>query len=74
MGKLERSGRVEGDWDRQTDVEDVGYDQERPRSISNERVDETNAPRRRNSPGGRLGEPEASRGVEGVQDRGTVVN
>jgi hypothetical protein len=48
--------------------------QERPRSVSNERVDEANAPRRRNSPGSLLGEPEASRGVEGVRDRGTVVD
>ena len=28
MGKLERSRSIKGDWDRQTDVEDVGYDQE----------------------------------------------
>ena len=28
MGELERSRSVEGDWDRQTDVEDVGYDQD----------------------------------------------
>jgi hypothetical protein len=48
--------------------------QERPTSFSNERVDETNAPRRRNSPGSCLGEPEASRGVEGVRERGTVVD
>jgi hypothetical protein len=48
--------------------------QEHPRRVRNERVDETNAPRRRNSPGGHLGEPEASRGVEGVRDRGTVVD
>jgi hypothetical protein len=48
--------------------------QERPRSVSNERVDEANAPRRRNNPGSHLGEPEASRGVEGVWDRGTVVD
>jgi hypothetical protein len=53
---------------------DLQNDRERPRSISNERVDETNAPHRRNSPGGHLGEPEASRGVKGVQDRGTVVD
>ena len=48
--------------------------QQRPRSVSNERVDETNAPCQRNSLDGHLGEPEASRGVEGVRDCGTVVD
>ena len=47
---------------------------EPPRSVSDERVNRTNAPCRRNGPGGHLGEPEASRGVEGVQDRGMVVD
>ena len=49
-------------------------DPERPRSVSNKRVDETNAPCQRNGPGGHLGEPEASRGVKGIWDRETVVD
>ena len=55
-------------------MDDSQSHQERPRSVSDERVDRTNAPYRRNGLGGHLGEPEASRGVEGVRDRGTVVN
>ena len=53
---------------------DLQNDPEHPRSVSNKRVDRTNAPCRRNGPGGHLGEPEASRGVEGVWDRETVVD
>ena len=49
-------------------------DPERPRSVSDKRVDRTNAPCRRNGPSGHLGEPEASRGVEGVRDRKMVVD
>ena len=53
---------------------DPQNDPEGPKSVSDERVDETNAPCRRNGPGGHLGEPEASRGVEGVRNCGKVVD
>ena len=44
------------------------------KSVSDERIDRMNAPCQRNSPGGHLGEPEASRGVEGVRDCRMVVD
>ena len=55
-------------------TDDSQSHQERPRSVRNQRVDETNAPCQRNGPGGHLSEPEASRGVEGVQNCGKVVD
>jgi hypothetical protein len=71
-------GKARGDPDRPDGETAVPGDfqrpQERPTSVSIERVDDANAPRRRHSPGSHLGEPEASRGVEGVRDRGTVVD
>ena len=47
---------------------------ERPRSVSNKHIDEMNAPCQRNGPGGHLGKPERSRGVEGVRDHRMVVD
>ena len=55
-------------------TDDSQSHQERPRSFRNQHVNETNAPCRRNGPGGHLGEPEASRGVEGVRHCGKVVD
>ena len=47
--------------------------QERPRKVRNERVDETDAPRRDWPPGGHLGHREESEDVEGDRERRKVV-
>jgi hypothetical protein len=65
---------VEGDSDRGTVVDSAEHDGMCPSSRRNEREDKTNAPHQRNSPEGHLGEPEVSRGVEGVRDRESVVD
>jgi hypothetical protein len=65
---------IEGDSDRGTVVDSAEHDGMCPSSRRNEREDKTNAPHRRNSPEGHLGEPEVSRGVEGVRDRESVVD
>ena len=45
-----------------------------PRNVSNERVDQTDAPGRDRSPGGHRGEQEESEVIEGVRDHETVAN
>ena len=49
-------------------------DQECPRSVRNQRVDETDAPGRDRAPGGHRGEQEASRAAKGDPDRINVVD
>ena len=53
----------------ETNCNSFQMSQQRSRSISNEHVDETNAPDRRKRPGGHLGEPKASRDVESDLER-----
>ena len=48
--------------------------QEGPKSVSNERVDETDAPGQDRAPGGHRGEQEASRAAKGDPDRTNVVH
>ena len=61
----EAFGGVEDNSGGKTIVEDVEYNEIGPSSNWNERVDEMNAPRRKNRPGGHMVEPEALKGVEG---------
>ena len=53
---------------------EVHRDPECHRGKTNEHVIETNTSRRDRGPRGHMGKLERSRGVEGVRDRGTVVN
>ena len=65
MGELERSRGVEGIRDRGMVVNGAEHDGIHPSSCENEREVETNAPCRRNRPGGLMGEPKVLRDVEG---------
>ena len=73
MGELERSRGVEGVRDRGTAVDGAEHDGIRPSSDGSEREVKTNAQSRRNTPGGHMGEPKASRDVEGDWRRRTDV-
>ena len=69
LGEPEASRGVEGVRDRGTVVDGAGHNGIRPSSDGSERRVETNAPCRRNRPGGHMGEPKASRDVEGDWSR-----
>ena len=56
---------AKGDWDSAKVVDSAEYDGIGPSNDGNKRRVETNALCREVEPGGHLGEPEASRGVEG---------